>query len=71
MLRQRKAKPRAAMEKLSGDLISKVMAAHGDEMLRRSLVKRCDAEDPQGTDWHSNGREMRSKERKIRKETKI
>ena len=36
VLRQRKAKPRAAMEKLSGDLISKGMAPHGDETLRKS-----------------------------------
>lgn len=36
MLRQRKAMRRAAMEKLSGDLISNGMAPHGDETLRKS-----------------------------------
>lgn len=36
VLRQRKAIRRTAMEKLSNDLISKVMAAHGDETLRKS-----------------------------------
>lgn len=36
MLRQRKAIRRTAMEKLSGDLISKGMARHGDETLRKS-----------------------------------
>lgn len=58
------------MEKLSGDLISNGEAWKGLDWQGKSQVRRCDAEDTHGADQNRCGREMRSKERKIRKETK-